>query len=271
MPKLTVLIPCKNERLNIRACVESALEIADEVLVADSGSTDGTLEIARSLPKVRIIEREYVHSGDFKNWAIPQARHEWVLLLDADERATPELVAEVKGVLRRPPEVDGFEIYRNGYFMGHLVRHCGWNRDHIVRLFRRDVSRFHGDTDHARLVVSTGKVGWLKGKIDHYTFWTYDQYFAKSDRYTRWQALQWYRQGKKPSVVRLLFSPPYTFIKYYVFSCGFLDGLIGIQLSMLKAFYSFSKQARLWELHFAMRQPDAEAGHDAAGHSRHAA
>src|ERR1044072_3753960 len=92
---LTVIIPCKNERENIRACVAGARLIADEVLVADSGSTDGTLEIARGLG-CRIVEREYGTSGDFKNWAIPQAAHEWVFILDADERITPELASEIR-------------------------------------------------------------------------------------------------------------------------------------------------------------------------------
>ena len=92
---LSVIIPCKNERENIVACIASARQVADEVLVADSGSTDGTLEIARELG-CRIIEREYGTSGDFKNWAIPQAAHEWVFILDADERITPELADEIR-------------------------------------------------------------------------------------------------------------------------------------------------------------------------------
>src|SRR4051812_2098685 len=96
--QLTVIIPCKNERENIAACVASALQVADEVLVADSGSTDGTLEIARSLG-CRIIEREYGTSGDFKNWAIPQATNEWVFILDADERITAGLAKEIRGEL----------------------------------------------------------------------------------------------------------------------------------------------------------------------------
>src|SRR6476469_2853653 len=96
--QLTVIIPCKNERENIRACVAGARLIADEILLADSGSTDGTLEIARELG-CRIIEREYGTSGDFKNWAIPQATHEWVFILDADERITRELAEEIRAAI----------------------------------------------------------------------------------------------------------------------------------------------------------------------------
>src|ERR1044072_6256172 len=96
--KLTVIIPCKNERENIRACIAGAQQVADEVLVADSGSTDGTLEIARELG-CRIIEREYGTSGDFKNWAIPQAAHQWVFILDADERITAKLATEIRSTI----------------------------------------------------------------------------------------------------------------------------------------------------------------------------
>src|SRR5262245_425564 len=113
--KLTVIIPCKNERENIRACVARALLVAADVLVADSGSTDGTLEIARGLG-CRIIEREYVTSGDFKNWAIPQATYEWVFILDADERITPQLADEIRATLSEPKN-DGYWVYRLNHFM----------------------------------------------------------------------------------------------------------------------------------------------------------
>ncbi|HEV3023714.1 MAG TPA: glycosyltransferase, partial [Pirellulales bacterium] len=105
--KLTVIIPCKNERKNIRPAVESARRVADEVLVADSGSTDGTLDIVRSIGGCRIIEREYVNSGNFKNWAIPQAAHAWVLILDADERVSEPLAAEINALLGGTPLNDG--------------------------------------------------------------------------------------------------------------------------------------------------------------------
>src|SRR4051812_43651131 len=118
--KLSVIIPSKNERENIRACIAGARQVADEVLVADSGSTDGTLEIARVLG-CRIIEREYGTSGDFKNWAIPQAAHEWVFILDADERITMELASEIRDTLVNPQR-NGYWIYWLNQFMGHPIR-----------------------------------------------------------------------------------------------------------------------------------------------------
>jgi glycosyltransferase involved in cell wall biosynthesis len=255
--KLTCLVPCKNEAANIRACIESFRDFADEILIADSGSTDGTMEIARAAggERCRIIEREYVHSGDFKNWAIPQARHEWILLVDADERITPELASEICDLLKSGPPHDGYWIYRDNYLFGHPVRYGGLQHDCCLRFFRRDVSRYVGEYDHAQVQVATGRVGTLSAKMTHYSWWSYDAYFRKFDRYTRFQAQLWHALGRKPSFVHLLLRPPIRFVRDYIFQLGFLDGLIGLQYAGLQAFYTFMKQARLWELHCARTQP----------------
>lgn len=255
---LTVLIPCKDERLNIRACVESVQPFADEILIADSGSTDGTLEIVRSLG-CRVIEREYRTSGDFKNWAIPQASHEWVLLIDSDERVPPSLAEEIRSLLQSSPPHDGYWIYRDNHFMGHRVRHCGWNHDKVLRLFHRDLARYEGPSDHGEVVISTGRVGFLRSKFLHYTYWDYDTLFRKFHRYTTLQAQQWKDEGRKASFVRMFINPFYRFFKSYVLQLGFLDGSIGLQISLMAGFYSFTKQARLWALNEALAQPDPEA------------
>jgi len=258
-PQLTVIIPCKNERRNIRPCIESARQVADEVLIADSGSTDGTLEIVDQIGGCRRIEREYVHSGDFKNWAIPQASCAWVLILDADERITPALAAEIRNLLAEPPACDGYWVRRDNYFLGHRIYHSGWGRDLVLRLFRRDEGRYVGDTDHAEVAVHSGRTGQLQARLEHYTYWTYDQYFHKFHRYTTWQAGVWHRAGRRPSLFRLLSTGPLRFLRAYVLQLGFLDGVAGFQLSMLQGFYSFMKQARLWEKYYAVPQPDPEA------------
>ncbi len=257
--KLTCLVPCKDERKNIRPCIESFQGIADEILIADSGSTDGTLDIVREIGGCRIIEREYIHSGDFKNWAIPQASHEWVLLLDADERVSPEMAKEVMEKLAAGPPKDGYWVYRKNHFMGHYTWTCGWTNDCCLRFFHRDKASYIGPNDHAEVAVSTGNVGSLKHKLEHYTYWSYDQFFKKFDRYTKVQAQVWYQRGRRPSYWRLLMNPPLRFLRDYILQLGILEGQIGLQISMLSGFYSFMKQARLWELHNAMPQPDPEA------------
>ena len=262
-PKLTVLIPCKDEERNIRACIESVLPVADEVLLADSGSTDRTMEIARELG-CRIIEREYRYSGDFKNWAIPQSTHSWVLIMDADERLTGPLVEEIKQVLDNPRK-DGYWIFRRNYFMGHVVRFSGWQNDSVLRLFKRDLGRYIGDTDHAEVQVSTGKDGRLKNRMLHYSWWSYEQCFTKMHRYTTFQAARWHEQGRRVSRLSMFFRGPLRFLQTYFFRLGFLDGVQGIQVCALTAIYSFMKQARLWELQQALAQPNPEA--DRAGDS----
>ncbi len=266
--RLTVIIPCKNERRNIRPCIESAWQVADEVLVADSGSTDGTLEIVAEIGRCRLIEREYVHSGDFKNWAIPQASCDWVLILDADERVTPGLAAEIRSLLAAPPACDGYWVRRSNYFLGHRIYHSGWGRDFVLRFFRRDEGRYVGDTDHAEVAVRSGRTGRLREPLEHFTYWTYDHYFQKFHRYTTWQAGVWHRAGRRPNLVRLLTTGPLRFLRAYVLQLGFLDGMAGFQLSMLQGFYSFMKQARLWEKHCALPQPDPEAEADTPGGNR---
>lgn len=264
MPEgLTVLIPCKNERRNIRPCIESARQVADEVLVADSLSTDDTLAIVRDVGDCRVIEREFINYSNFKNWAIPQAANAWVLIVDADERITPELAAEIRQLLADPPEqFDGYWISRRNYFMGHEVRHSGWDRDRVLRLIRRDVCRYKPVRVHEEIDLSPERTGALAHKFDHYPFWSYGQYLEKFARYTKFAAQDRFERGRRPSFTKMLLGGPLIFFKYYFIKRGFLDGKLGLQLSLLAAFSTFFKEAQLWELQHAQPRPDPERLHD---------
>ncbi|BBO30953.1 glycosyltransferase family 2 protein [Lacipirellula parvula] len=256
--KLTVLLTCKDERSNIGPCLDSVAGLADEILVADSGSTDGTLEYARSRPDCRVIEREYITAGDFKNWAIPQASCEWVLIIDADERVSPALAAEIRKAIDSNPDCDGYWLGRANHLMGHRVHYTDWARDQLVRLFRRDQGRYEGPSDHGNVKVRSERCGSLTALLDHYTLWSWATYLHKFDRYTRVQAEQWYARGRRPSYARMLFSPPLRFFRDYILHRGCLDGMVGLQISWMSAFYTFMKQARLWELHHGLQQKDVE-------------
>jgi (heptosyl)LPS beta-1,4-glucosyltransferase len=255
---LTLLVTCKDERANIGPCIDSACAIADEVLIADSGSTDGTLEYVRARGDCRIIEREYVTAGDFKNWALPQARYDWVLVLDADERATPELRDEIRDILCNTPQHDGYFIRRANHLMGHKVRYSDWGRDWVLRLFRREVCHFDGPSDHGSVHVRTGNAGRLRYPMEHYTIWTWEQYLKKFDRYTRIQAEQWRETNRPASFWRMAFQPPLRFLRDYVLHLGFLEGAKGLQLAWMSAFYTFMKQARLWEERHGLKQVEVE-------------
>ncbi len=261
--KLTVIIPCKDEEANIEGCIAAARKVADELLIADSGSTDRTLEIARGLGCSRIIQREYVNSGDFKNWAIPQAAHPWVLILDADERIPDRLAAEIRAVLQRP-SCDGYWIHRANFFMGHRVRFSGWQSDRVLRLFRRDLGVYHGGTDHAEVQISTGRVSRLRHRLLHYSFWSYDDFFQRFQRYTTYQAQKWHREGRPVSAVKMFLNLPGRFLHAYIVRLGFLDGLAGLQICTLTGLYSFMKQARLWELQCGRTRDDLDLDHDGA-------
>jgi (heptosyl)LPS beta-1,4-glucosyltransferase len=252
---LTVIIPCKNERAHLAACIASVRDVASEIIVADSGSTDGSLEIARALC-CRVIERDYRTYGDFLNWAIPQATNPWVLVLDSDERITPPLTAEIHNVLREPQQ-DGYRIVRRNHFLGHAIRFGPWRHDACLRLFRGDLGRYDGPSDHGTVKVATGRVGTLAERMDHYTISSWEQWLHKVDRYSRVQAAEWYGAGRQPSYLRLLLTPPLRFLRDYFIKLGFMDGAIGLQLSWGAAFYSFLKQVRLWELHHARPYGDA--------------
>jgi glycosyltransferase involved in cell wall biosynthesis len=248
MPKLTVLVPCKDEIQHIRACIDSVRPLADEILVADSGSTDGTLEAVRRLGDCRVIEREYVNSADFKNWAIPQAAHQWVLVVDADERVTPELVGEIQRLLASDPGCDGYSLRRDNFFLGHPIRHSGWNTSRLVRLFRRDHSQYETRRVHANVIVASGKIGELVQPLVHHTALDLDRFVAKQERYATWSALDAFDAKKQTSWFRLLTHAPLRFVQLFLLRGGWLDGRAGIVVCGLAAWYTFLKDAKLWAM-----------------------
>jgi glycosyltransferase involved in cell wall biosynthesis len=244
MPKVTVLCPCRNEEANLAACLDS-VAWADEILVVDSGSTDGTLAIARRYTD-RVLEHEYVNSATQKNWAIPQAAHGWVMVIDADERVTPELQAEIRALLAEEPPLDGYRIPRRNFFFGTRIHHCGWDADAPLRLFRRDLSRYEEKHVHADVVVESGRVGRLAGELEHHTYRSFDQYLEKFGRYTTWSALDLKARGRRATAWSLTVRPVFRFFRQYVLRQGFRDGKAGFVLCVLAAFSVFMKYAKLW-------------------------
>lgn len=247
--KLTVLIPCRNESHNIRECVESVRPVADEILVADSLSTDDTTDIVRRLGDCRLIEREFVDHADFKNWAIPQAAHEWILQIDADERLTDRLADEIRGVLAHDdPNRDGYAVRFDNYFLGHPIRHCGWNRSTVIRLFRRDVCRYGPSRVHERLEIEPSRVETIKGRIKHFTCHSLTQWMDKQNRYTTYWAEDRSAAGRRAGWPGIVFRPPLRFMQLYLFRGGFLDGTAGLIVCLSSMFYTFLKYAKLWQL-----------------------
>jgi len=190
---LSVIITTFNEEVNVAECVES-VGFADEILLVDSFSTDRTIEIARRFP-IEILQREYFGSAAQKNWAIDRVKHDWVLIIDADERVPHALACEILTVLATQPAVAGYYIRRENVFLDRVIRHSGWSTDKVVRLFRRDKGRYPNRRVHADLEIE-GPVPVLSNAFLHYTFRTFDQYFPKFLNYAEWGAAQAFRDGR---------------------------------------------------------------------------
>jgi glycosyltransferase involved in cell wall biosynthesis len=245
--KLTVLVPTGNEEANLRACLES-VKWADELFVVDSFSTDRTLEIAEEFG-ARVVQHEYVNSAAQKNWAIPQASHDWVFVLDADERVPPELAEEIRGALALPDSerAAAYSVRRRTFFFGREIRHCGWETDSVIRLFDKRRAGYPEMWVHANMDVN-GPVGRFRGRLLHYTYTSMEQYFEKFGRYTTWSAKDLAERGRRATLLNLLARPLCRFLKMYLLRLGFLDGLPGAVLCGLAACSVFTKYAKLWEM-----------------------
>jgi len=252
---LGVLVTTFNVEETVRACLES-VKWADDLLVVDSYSTDKTLEIAREYTD-RIVEHEYKNAATQRNWALPQVKGDWVLVIDSDECLTPELAARMQEILKNGTPCNGFRIKRMTIFFGKLIRHCGWHRQYVVRLWRNGKAEYQDRWVHPQAVVD-GEVGTIHEHILHDTFRNFDDYIERFGRYTTWSSRDLYRKGRKPSWVNLTLRPLWRFLRMYVFRHGFLDGKHGLILCTLAAFYVFTKYAKLWDRH------RLETGGDAA-------
>lgn len=257
--RLTALLPAGNEERHLADCIAS-VRFADEVLVAlDAASHDATRALAARLAD-RVIEREYGNSASQKNWAIPQAAHEWVLIVDCDERVTPELRAEIERTLADDaagrPVADGYRIRRRNHFIGEEIKGCGWQRDTVLRLFRRDRGRYEEKNVHADVIFPAelapagappARVESLRGELLHFTFDSFDQYLGKYLRYTDWagedRALRTPRVGYRHLALR----PIGRFLRQYILFGGWRDGKAGFVICVLAAFSVFLKYARVWE------------------------
>jgi len=248
---LTVIIPCKNELPNIEECVASVREIADEIIVADSGSTDGTIELVQIWTDCRLIQREeYVNYANFNNWCIPHASNDWVLVVDADERVTPELAAEIiqmKESTLESTQKLAYWMPRRNFFMGQRIRYCGWQSDGAVRLFR-NTCRYQPKNVHPQLDVAPEQLGKLKHSLLHHTFRSFSHYMEKMERYTTWGANDVYRKGRRFRLTDLVFRPAFRFIRHYILKRGFLDGKAGFAISSLSAASALLKCLKLWEI-----------------------
>jgi rfaE bifunctional protein nucleotidyltransferase chain/domain len=242
--KLTVIVLTRNEEHNVRRCLESATW-ADEIIVCDAFSRDRTPEIAREYTP-NVIQHEYPHYAAQQNWVIPQASGEWVLVLDADERITPELRDAVQAAIR-DDRYDGYDVARKSWFLGYEINHCGWGRDYTHRLFRRDKGRYEDRQVHADCIID-GPTGRIDAYFEHHPDRDLRNWFEKFDRYSSLYAADLFRRGVRARLWHFVAKPAARFFKMYVMKGGFRDGFPGFVLCGLSAMTMFARYAKLWEM-----------------------
>lgn len=221
---ITAIIPTLNEESCVGEAIQS-VSFADEVLVIDSHSSDRTVEIARDM-KANVIERRFDDFSSQKNYAISRAKYDWILFIDADERVSEALGKEIIHAARNPEGKVGFHVFRTFFYLGRRIRYGGWQTDKVIRLFDRRHCAYNGNLVH-ETIETTGPLGYLENRLDHYSFRDREHYASKLENYARLQAEQLYRENKKWHVGHLLIKPPFRFFVHYVLRLGFLDGRPG--------------------------------------------
>jgi glycosyltransferase involved in cell wall biosynthesis len=241
---VTATVITFNEAANIRAALES-LSWADEIVVVDSQSTDGTADIARQFTNT-VIVRPWPGYTAQKNFAAGEARHDWIFSLDADERVTPALSGEIAGVLREP-RVSGYRVPRVTFHLGRWIRSTDWYPDYQLRLYDRRRARWTGKYVHES-VQADGPVSDLHGELLHYAYRDLAHHFQTMNRYTTLAARQMFEEGRQAGWLDLAVHPPAAFLRNYVLRGGFRDGVPGLIVSAMNARYVGLKFAKLWEL-----------------------
>jgi len=241
-PKLSVAIITRDEEPNIRACIES-VSWADEIVVLDSGSTDATVEICRSLG-ARVEITDWQGFGVQKNRAIERCHNDWILSLDADERVTAQLRAQIERSLSAPGTSVAFRIPRLSSYCGRPMRHGGWWPDYVVRLFRRGLARFSDDLVHERLICDGG-IGTLTQPITHEAFVSLEEVLDKVNRYSSAGAQRLLAAGASGSVSRAVGHGLWAFARTYLLRAGFLDGREGFMLAISNAEGTYYRYLKL--------------------------
>ena len=243
VPVSAVLIT-RNAAATLDACLES-LAFADEIVVVDSGSTDSTVEIAQRRG-ARVVQKEWLGFGRQKQFAVEQARHDWVLCLDADERVSPELAASIATALATPVS-PVYRMPRRNRFLGRWLSHGEGYPDWSPRLFNRLNARWSDDLVHEKVLYAVTP-GTLQGDLMHDSSDDLAKYLDRQNRYTTLAARQAHELGRSSGVLHLLFSPVVRFFKFYVLRLGFLDGVPGLLHISIGCMNSYLKYAKLIEL-----------------------
>lgn len=246
MPKLplSVALITFNEEQNIGRTLESIAEIASEIIIVDSGSTDDTIKVAEHF-EAMIYSEYWKGHIEQKNSALAKCTHDWILSLDADEVVSDELKKDIIKAITNPKS-EGYYIIRKTFYLGKLLKHA-WQPDKKLRLVKRSTNPiWKGLNPHDELYID-GESSLLKGFLIHYSYKDIKHHFNKTIDYARQSAQSYYENGKKFHILNLLMNPPIAFLRLYVINLGFLDGFRGLLAGFSSYVYTFLKYVFLWE------------------------
>ena len=245
MTKISAIIPTLNEEIHIADAIKS-VSFADEIIVIDSFSTDKTLAIAAQF-NVKIIKRKFDDFSSQKNFAISQAKHSWIYILDADERVTPKVEKEILAAVKDPGGFVGFYVRRSFHFAGKHIKYGGCQSDKVVRLFLKEHCVYEGVVHET--IVSSGKLGFFKNRIEHFSYKNFDHYISKMNHYGAIRAKQYFEKRKKINYLfHIVIKPVARFCIHYFIRLGFLDGFPGYIFARTQAYGVYSRYIKLWLL-----------------------
>lgn len=242
MNKISVIIITKNEAQNIGDCLES-VKWADEIIVVDSGSEDETIAIAKRYTD-KVLINEWKGFAQQKSFAMNQAVNEWILSIDADERITDKLKEEILN--SELNHFDAYRIKRENYFLGKLIRGCGWGNDYQLRLFRKSRTKLTDRLVHEGFVVE-GKIGQLKNSMLHFSYRNFSDAITKINHYSTLEAIE-KQNRKKVNTFTIIVTPVIAFLQHFFLRKGFIDGIYGLFVSIMHAITKLQVQLKIWEL-----------------------
>jgi hypothetical protein len=245
---VTVLICCRNAADTILACLESVRDMADEILVADNGSTDETLEVVREFGDCRIIQRDEPDEVAFATWAQAHARHDWILRLQPDEQLNAELSRQVQDLLAAEPAQDGFQISRTVYFHGRRLLHSRFHNEPSIRLSRKRAGRFELRDGRVEMCIASGHVGSMKSRIVYEACRSTKRCLRELAHDAIRAAESAHAAGRRSRLRSMLWRAPWMFVRSYVIESGWLDGSAGLRACVLTALAVYLREAILREL-----------------------
>ena len=242
--KISVAVITRNAAEDLERCLGS-VAFADEIIVLDQGSTDGTDEVCRNAGAT-LHQTEWLGFGPTKQKAVSLCRNRWVLSLDSDEEVSEELQAAIAALPEDSPAA-AFSINRLSRFLGVWIRHCGWHPEYVVRLFDSRRARFNDKQVH-EAVETEGELQRLPGLVYHYTYATFESYLEKMNRYSTLSASEMAAKGRRSSLAGAVLRAHATFWRMWLLRAGFLDGWPGTVLCLVSGFYTLGKYAKLRQL-----------------------